>query len=155
MNSEYRVDKPEGYRAVVEDILQYHKAEGVDSLILTLQGDLGAGKTTFTQELGRCLGVTEPITSPTFTIMKQYELDHELFDVLVHIDAYRFESEEEARPLRLEEIVSMQRVLVCVEWPDRIPSYIPPNAIFIGISIVEEDARRVEVNYPNESGRVG
>lgn len=155
MNSEFVIDSLAGYRAVIVEVLQYHKTKGEMSLVLTLQGDLGAGKTTFTQELGRNLGVTEPITSPTFTIMKQYELSHELFDTLVHIDAYRFESEEEARPLRLEEVFAIPRTIVCVEWPERIPSLIPKAAVSLTISILEEEKRLVTVQYPNESGREG
>lgn len=124
-------------------------------MVITLEGDLGAGKTTFTQELGRNLGVTEQVTSPTFTIMKQYELDHELFDTLVHIDAYRFESEEEARPLRLEEIFTIPRAIVCVEWPERIPSLIPKTATSLTISIIEDEKRLVTVQYPTSGGEGG
>lgn len=153
MHREYIVNRQEEYKEVFRDILQYFRAEQRESLVIALRGDLGAGKTTFTQEFGRYVGVTEPITSPTFTIMKQYELEHELFDVLIHIDAYRLESEEEAKPIRLKEVFSTPRAIICVEWPERIPSYIPKAAILITLSITDSEKRFVEVIYPDESGR--
>lgn len=153
MSSEYTVHKPGEYQDVCKDILQYLRAKKGAPLIITLRGDLGVGKTTFTQEFGRYLGVMEPITSPTFTIMREYEVNHELFDVLVHIDAYRFESEEEARPLRLEEVFSTPRAIVCIEWPERIPSYIPKDAISITLFSKDSEVRSVRVDYPSGSGR--
>lgn len=154
MDREYIVHEPESFVAVVEDILVYQRLQQLGTIVIALEGDLGAGKTTFTQILGKELGVTESITSPTFTIMKQYELDHELFAVLVHIDAYRFESEDEAVPLRLEEVFHIPRAIVCVEWPERIPTLLPKRAIAITISITDNEERNVKVRFPNESSPV-
>jgi tRNA threonylcarbamoyladenosine biosynthesis protein TsaE len=155
MQKSYQIDKPEEFGIVIADILYYQKMANEDILVVTLQGDLGAGKTTFTQELGKVLGVSEPIVSPTFTIMKSYELEHEQFDTLVHIDAYRFESEEEARPLRLEEVFSTARAIVCVEWPERISSLIPKTAVSVAITITEGEKRQVVVSYPERGGLGG
>ena len=64
---------------------------GESATVAALQGELGAGKTTFTQEVGRILGVTENMHSPTFVIMKIYEIDWKGFKNLIHVDAYRIE----------------------------------------------------------------
>ncbi len=151
MEHTYQVMQPTDLQVVVADILAYATA-GRKSVVITLQGELGAGKTTFTQELGRALGVTEPITSPTFTIMKRYELEQEDFDHLVHIDAYRFETEEEAVPLRLGEVFAIPRTIVCLEWPEQIKNLLPKDVVVVRISILEGEVRQVLVAYP-ESGR--
>lgn len=146
MNKEYRVTNPSEFQAVIVDIFNWYKETGLNTLIITLQGDLGAGKTTFTQELGRYLKIEEPITSPTFTIMKQYLVGHDCFDKLVHIDAYRIESESEAGPLRLNEMINQPRTIVCIEWPELVSSIIPNSAVQVSIEIGEDEIRTVKVS---------
>lgn len=109
--------------------------------VLALTGDLGAGKTTFTQQLGEVLGVKEHIVSPTFMIMRNYATTHAVYTKLVHIDAYRIEDEGEAEVLRLDEVLRDQSALVCIEWPERIPAYIPGDATHITFTLGEGDAR--------------
>ena len=150
MEREYKVTKPEDFNALIEEILVWQKDSGRNSLVIALQGDLGAGKTTFTQVLGRSLGVSEIITSPTFTIMKQYELHDGAFDLLVHVDAYRIESEDETKPLKLAEIFQRPNTIVCVEWPELIPSILPATAVRVGIEIDTDEARTVTVRTPAE-----
>lgn len=146
MNNEYQVANPSEFQSVINDILNWYKVSGKETLIIALQGDLGAGKTTFTQMLGQHLKISEPITSPTFTIMKQYGVEDECFDQLVHIDAYRIESEDEAEPLRLKEIIEHPRTIVCIEWPEQIPSIIPDSAVSVIIKIGENEVRTVSVS---------
>ena len=115
--------------------------------LVTLTGDLGAGKTTFTQQLAKHLGVTEPVTSPTFGIMKSYELlDHPQFDQLVHIDAYRIDDISEAGPLRLVELWQQPRTLICLEWPERIAEILPPEIVAVQIEIGDGELRKVTVS---------
>lgn len=152
MQKSYQVKKPEEFKVVIADILVYQNAASLECLVISLVGDLGAGKTTFTQELGKMLGISESIVSPTFMIMKSYKVEHEQFDVLTHIDAYRFESEEEACPLQLAEVLKRSRSIVCVEWPERISSYIPKTAVSVSITILEEGSRQVIVEYPEVGG---
>lgn len=146
MTKTYTVHTPADFQTVVAAVLAASAANG---LTIALTGDLGAGKTTFTQVFAKYLGVIEPVTSPTFTIMKQYPLEHERFDRLVHIDAYRFESEEEASPLRLEEVFAAPRTVTCVEWPERISSYLPAETIHVQIALAEGETRKVEVVFPD------
>ena len=149
MNKEYLVKNPDDFQIVISDILNGCK---LNPLVITLEGDLGAGKTTFAQELGRYLEVAELITSPTFTIMKQYELVGKKFDKLVHIDAYRIESENELKPLRLEEIFARPNTIVCVEWPELIKSVLPDTAVPMSIKIAEGENRVVIITIPTNSG---
>ncbi len=143
MIKNYSVKTPVDFKDVIIDI--FTETENKPSVIIALAGDLGAGKTTFTQELAKFLGVSETVTSPTFAVMKIYPLEHERFDTLVHIDTYRFENESEAEPLRLKEMFSKDRSVVCVEWPDKISSYVPTDAVRVSIDIGEGEERRVVV----------
>jgi len=92
----FTVATPADFEPVVIAVLKKTTAISQTAAIVTFTGDLGAGKTTFTQQLAKHLGITEPVVSPTFGIMKAYELlDHPRFDHLVHIDAYRIEDTSE------------------------------------------------------------
>ena len=145
MQTSYVVQTPADFGKLIYDLLAAVEV-GEQAVVLALKGDLGAGKTTFTQELAKALGVNEPVTSPTFTIMKTYELSHERFDQLVHIDAYRFEDEAEAAPLRLGEVMSEPRTIICLEWPERLAAVVPPDAIEISITINPDESRVVTIS---------
>ncbi len=112
--------------------------------VLALQGDLGSGKTTFVQALARAYGVTEHVTSPTFVIQKIYPLKNQVFDRLVHIDAYRMESAHELDVLGWQELMRDAKALVCIEWPERVPGLIPDTAQRINFTCVDETTRRVD-----------
>lgn len=96
------------------------------ALILLLSGDLGSGKTTFTQFLAEELGLREKITSPTFVLIKKYKLPQPIIQAgvviknLVHIDAYRLDSGKDLLSLGWQELVAEPTNLIVVEWPERI-----------------------------------
>jgi tRNA threonylcarbamoyladenosine biosynthesis protein TsaE len=90
------------------------------ALVVGLSGHLGAGKTAFTKAVGRELGITEEITSPTFVIMKVYPTNHSHFKRLIHIDAYRMEEKAEMDVLKLDELESDPRSLIIIEWPENV-----------------------------------
>ncbi len=110
------------------------------AMVLTLAGELGAGKTAFVQQLGRQLGITEVMASPTFVVMKRYETTDPVFTELVHIDAYRLEDEAETIPLHFSDIFAEPNTLICIEWASRIPTTIPsPHAT---LNIIDTDGVR-------------
>ncbi len=90
--------------------------------IVTLSGDLGTGKTTFTKGLAKALGITQTITSPTFAIMNVYELPEPINEIktLVHIDAYRLESPAEIITVGAEDYLGEPDTLCVIEWPQKI-----------------------------------
>lgn len=131
-----------------------HKETG--ATVLSLQGDLGAGKTAFVKALAAELGVEEHVTSPTFVIMKTYELhDYEApnskhqipkkgaFEKLVHVDAYRLESAHELTILGWKNIVADPTTLVAIEWPERVSEAVPGDAVQIEFEYVNETTRGV------------
>ena len=121
----------EQLEAAAREILDNLRAEAADNCagVLALSGDLGAGKTTFTQTLARCLGVSENLTSPTFVIMKKYATTDDCFRQLVHIDAYRLSSPEELRVLGFAADLITTGNLVVVEWADKVATLLPPTAV--------------------------
>lgn len=121
------------------------QANETQATIVALHGDLGAGKTAFVQEIGKILGVQETITSPTFTIMRQYDVESEKFDSLVHIDAYRLESENEIGPLKIAELLTKSKTLICIEWAERLGSVLGEQTIHLAFTINEDESRTVKI----------
>lgn len=93
--------------------------------VISLSGDLGAGKTTFTQYLGKELGIHEDITSPTFNLVHCYEFDQGKF---YHVDLYRLNSEEEIESLDMDSFLYPDGITV-IEWAENASSYMPTNII--------------------------
>lgn len=140
------VATPTDFGPVVSIVLKQAQEITDHAAIVTLTGDLGAGKTTFTQQLAKHLGVTEPVVSPTFGIMKGYELDdNKYFDRLIHIDAYRIEDMSEVGPLRFTELFKETRTLICLEWPEKIAGIVPEQKVDVVIEIGEGESRVVTV----------
>ena len=120
------------------------KSEVKGSVVVAISGDLGAGKTTFVQTLARLLGVTDVVTSPTFTIMKGYETAPGApFSTLIHMDAYRIEEEDELRPLRLAEIMQQPKTLICIEWAERIYEALPKDTHFLALTMTDANVRQI------------
>ncbi len=115
------------------------------SVVITLSGDLGSGKTTLTQAIGKQLGVKNKIISPTFVIMKKYPLKNKKFKELIHIDTYRLEKKEDIVHLGWEKIISENGNLVIVEWPELIEELIPQNAIKIKLTHINEKTRGINL----------
>jgi len=114
--------------------------------VVVLTGDLGAGKTTFVQNLGREFGISEIMPSPTFGIMKSYPLTHQHFTTLVHMDAYRIEEIAELGPLCFLELLAEKGVLLVVEWGERIVSALPSERLELCIESEESGLRTIRVN---------
>ena len=104
-------------------------------MLITLDGDLGAGKTTFTKGIGQGLQIKRVINSPTFTILKQYRGRLQLS----HFDAYRLEGQD--NDLGFEEIFDIDDVCV-VEWPEFISDILPEKRLEIQINKIDENARK-------------
>jgi tRNA threonylcarbamoyladenosine biosynthesis protein TsaE len=106
---------------------------------LALHGDLGAGKTTFVQGLARGLGVLEPVTSPTFAIFNVLRPSAGAPGgrLLVHLDGYRIESEAALDALMLDDFLVSPWCLA-VEWPEKVPSLVPPGSVHLDLSIAGE-----------------
>lgn len=127
---------------LVEKVVAWaHDYSGERAVVLALHGDLGAGKTTFTQTLGRHLGVRESIVSPTFTIMKGYETSDDTFSHLIHMDAYRIDELSELAPLRFADILHTPKTLFVIEWAEKIAEALPPHILNLTLTVESETTR--------------
>ncbi len=114
--------------------------------LVALSGDLGAGKTTFTQGIAKALGVEDRVTSPTFVIERIYRLPETApWKQLVHIDAYRLSGDEELGTIGWYDIATDPRNIVFMEWPERVHRGVPERAIRIEFEEVDENTRNIKV----------
>lgn len=145
MKVERKIQTLPDWDSFAEELLSHFRVinEGTGPAVLVLSGDLGAGKTTFTQVLARKLGVREMVQSPTYTIMKKYETTDPDFASLVHMDAYRIEDVSELGPLRFAEVLGLPKTLLCIEWGERIRDLLPKETVFLNISLCEGEERLV------------
>lgn len=136
----------EDIRRVAQEFLKKLTPD-TKATVVALKGDLGSGKTTFTQALGQCLGVRENMHSPTFVILKIYRIEHKGFKNLIHIDAYRLEKEDELSSLGWEDFLKEPENLVLVEWPENVKGLIPDDARKISFEHGgDEFTREVEID---------
>lgn len=113
----------------------------VPGTVIALEGDLGAGKTHFTQGLARGLGVGEAVTSPTFNVMSVYDQGRL---PLYHFDLYRLEDALELEDIAFCDYVEADGVS-CIEWAAKFPEEIPAQALWISITTREDNVRSIEV----------
>jgi len=141
MQVDVRTSSAEETREVGEAIASLLRAR--DAVVLT--GELGAGKTTFVQGVARGLGIEEPVSSPTFTLVKEYS---GILDV-AHVDVYRLDRIQDVVDLGLEELGGGDDVLL-VEWGDTIEELLPDERLRIELMTGEgadvDDARTISIS---------
>jgi tRNA threonylcarbamoyladenosine biosynthesis protein TsaE len=118
--------------------------------VVALRGGLGAGKTCLTKGIARGLGIREEITSPTYTIVSEYQGPLPLY----HIDLYRLKGDDDFTALGGEEFLYGEGVCV-IEWSERIPRSIPPGALTVEIGLTPEGRRNILISGITLEGRRG
>jgi len=120
------------------------------SSVVALYGDLGAGKTVLSRGIARGLGIIEPVTSPTFTVVQEYRRpDGQWF---YHLDMYRIGDEQAALAFGIEEFLFAANAITLVEWPERIAALLAPTAtIVITLTHINESQR--EIVLPDTIGQ--
>ena len=119
-------------------------SQSVDkAVVVGLVGDLGSGKTTFSQSVAKMLGVEENVTSPTFIIEKVYHTKDTAFPQFVHIDAYRLNQGRELEVLGFKDLLAQKGTLIFLEWPERVMDILPKDTLEIRFSFVDENTRTI------------
>jgi len=113
--------------------------------LIALRGDLGSGKTAFTKGFAKALGIKQHITSPTFLIVKTYEVVRDDIRKLYHLDLYRLESEEEIKGIGITEILKDPYGVVIVEWAERMGGLLPKDRIDIYLEYIDEGKRKITI----------
>ena len=111
------------------------ESEKFPTMVICLEGDLGSGKTMFAKAFAKADGINENITSPTFTIIKEYEGELKLF----HMDVYRLSDVKQ--DIGIEEYFTKKGVCI-IEWADLIEDILPKNRLDIKIKIIDENTRQ-------------
>lgn len=129
---EYKITTKNEFETI--ELAQNFESEKFPNMIICLNGELGSGKTVFTKGIANALGIKETITSPTFTIIKEYDGELPLY----HMDVYRLDGNIEG--VGIEDYFSKDGVVV-IEWADMIKDYLPQERLDIFFRVVDEDKR--------------
>ncbi len=130
---EYKITTHSEFETI--ELAQNFESEKFPNMVICLDGELGSGKTVFAKGLGNALGITESITSPTFTIIKEY-LDGEM--PLYHMDVYRLDGNTDG--VDIEEYYNKGGIVV-IEWSKTIKDILPEERLEITFKIVDENKR--------------
>ena len=113
--------------------------------VIAMEGTLAAGKTTITKGIAKALGITETITSPTFTLISEYEGNMPLY----HMDVYRLDSAEDFLNLGVEDMIYDGNGVAIIEWSEKIRSELPKSTITIRLETAENNGRKITIeNWP-------
>ena len=112
---------------------------------IALTGNLGSGKTAFVKALAKALGIKENITSPTFVLLKVYNINYKSVNKFVHVDCYRLRGQEDLFDIGLGDYLNYDNIIVALEWADKIVN-LPKNTIFVDIKIVDKDKRSIKIS---------
>src|SRR5574344_1139240 len=116
------------------ELAQNFESEKFQNMIICLDGELGSGKTVFTKGIANALGIKDPITSPTFTIIKEYDGELPLY----HMDVYRLDGNTDG--IGIEEYFNKNGVVV-IEWSSMIKDILPKERLEIKIKVLDENKR--------------
>jgi len=109
--------------------------------IIALFGDLGSGKTTFTQGLAKGLGVKERVTSPTFVILNLHQANKGL--TLAHFDLYRLNSESDLEGIGATDYLGKKNIISVIEWPEKAKKLLPKSTMWVKFEHIDENKRRI------------
>lgn len=119
--------------------------------IFALHGELGSGKTTFTQGLAKGLGITKPMTSPTFIIMRTYEVPSGTEKTFYHVDLYRTETAHDREGLGITDLLSDPNNLFVIEWSEKMGDALPKDVQHIYFSYKDDDTHEIEITDTDDS----
>jgi tRNA threonylcarbamoyladenosine biosynthesis protein TsaE len=117
------------------------------TLTVGLVGELGSGKTTFTQGFAQGLGIKKRVISPTYILIREYQLKGR-FKAFYHVDLYRLEERvsEEAKEMGIFDLWEKEGNIVLIEWAEKISDIIPENAYEINFEVVDEQERKITIH---------
>ena len=133
-------------------------AARLGATVVGLSGELGSGKTSFTQGVAKALGVEEHVTSPTFILERIYKLQAPKFKAqpstksqvpnfshLVHIDCYRMDGPHELKQIGFDELANDPSNLILLEWPQRVAEGLPKDMATLSFKFIDENTRKINL----------
>jgi tRNA threonylcarbamoyladenosine biosynthesis protein TsaE len=140
----YTVNSIDSLKEIVIDLLELLN----DHQIVALEGQMGAGKTTFVQQVLKAMGIEELDGSPTYSLINQYESP--FYGTVYHLDLYRLNSLEEIFDIGIEELL-YQKCICLIEWPEKMIELLPDNTIWVYLRIEEDFSRTITIKNDNKS----
>jgi len=131
-------------KILAQEILK--KPSSKKPIVLGLSGDLGGGKTIFIQGLAKGLGIGQKITSPTFVIIRRYNISSRRYKNFYHIDCYRI-GPKDLFSIGFMEIINNPKNIVAIEWADRITEILPKDVIKIKFKYIGPKEREIIINF--------
>lgn len=118
-----------------------------NALVFSLEGELGAGKTTLVQGLAKILGIKSKVKSPTFTLMKKYLIPSKLKPkrYLYHLDCYRLRDHRDLLAFGIKDILKDKDNVILIEWPEKIKKILPKKHIKIRIDHLDKNTRKISI----------
>lgn len=139
------------YTAHSENDLRNVSTKFLDDLSLyklfAFKGEMGVGKTTFITYLSKAMGIVDPVSSPTYGYVNEYECP--FYGTVYHFDFYRIESEEEAYDIGVEEYLYSDAV-VFMEWAENIENLLPDNCVWVNITANDASVRTITIEVEEE-----
>jgi len=120
------------------------------AMVLALKGDLGGGKTTFLKGFAQGLGIKEKILSPTFIILRKFQIPNSKFQRFYHFDCYRIEKPKEILNLGFKEIVENSKNIVAIEWAERVKRILPKNVLHINFKFLGKKEREILIKWEKD-----
>ena len=131
--------------ALAKEVLRM--GAGKKAFVMGLIGDLGGGKTTFLQGFAKGLGIKERVLSPTFVIMKKFDIKKKVpFNFFYHLDCYRIRSSKDLADLGFREILADPQNIVAAEWADKTKNLLPKGTLFLNFEFIDENTRRIKIS---------
>jgi tRNA threonylcarbamoyladenosine biosynthesis protein TsaE len=132
-------------KKLAEKIIEKKKQK---ALTLSLEGDLGGGKTTFLQGFAEGLGIKEKVLSPTFVIIRRFKIPFSKrksggFKCFLHLDCYRIKEIKEILELGIKEDFSNSENVIAIEWGDRIKKIFPQKTIYLKFIFINKNTRKI------------
>jgi len=140
----YSVNSIDSLKDIVIDLLELLN----DHQVVALEGQMGAGKTTFVQQVLKAMGIEELEGSPTYSLINQYESP--FYGTVYHLDLYRLNSLEEIFDIGIEELL-YQKCICLIEWPEKMIELLPDNTIWVYLRVEEDFSRTITIKNDNKS----
>ena len=136
----YSVNSIDSLKDIVFDLLELLN----DHQVVALEGQMGAGKTTFVQQVLKAMGIVELDGSPTYSLINQYESP--FYGTVYHLDLYRLNSLEEIFDIGIEELLD-QKCICLIEWPEKMIELLPDNTIWVYLRVEEDLSRIITIKH--------
>ena len=128
---------------ILADEIFLSRIDTKGAFVIGFSGELGVGKTIFIKSFARRAGILKKITSPTFLLMRRYNLNGKQYKNLFHIDAYRTADPKEFKKIGLHEILDDKKNIVLIEWVGKIKKILPKDMLIIKIVHGDKSAERI------------